>query len=133
MVTTPAQDANISEFQNSIFRGDWKTEQILNNQGNDRHYQSATRQAMNVSRTIDKRSQNHCCCGKALSLTYFCVCVRVGAVGWRVPEACSLTNRECNAPPYCHLSPPWLHHVFRHYLTNGMIFGKKLLNTKCVL
>jgi hypothetical protein len=59
VVTTPAQDANISEFQNNIFRGDWKTEQILSNQGNDRHYQSATRQAMYVSRTNDKCSQNH--------------------------------------------------------------------------
>ena len=27
---------------------------------------------------------------------------------------------------------PWLHHIFRHYLTNGTIFEKKLLNIKCV-
>ena len=33
---------------------------------------------------------------------------------------------------YCHL---WLllpHHVFRHYLIKGTIFGKKLFNMKCV-
>jgi hypothetical protein len=31
-----------------------------------------------------------------------------------------------------HLWPLRLHHIFRHYLINGTIFGKKLLNTKCV-
>ena len=35
--------------------------------------------------------------------------------------------------PYCHLSAVWLHHIFRYYLINGMVFGKKkLLNDKCV-
>jgi hypothetical protein len=29
--------------------------------------------------------------------------------------------------------PFWLHHTFQHYLTNDTIFGKKLLNIKCVL
>ena len=33
---------------------------------------------------------------------------------------------------YCHLWPVWLYHIFTHYLTNGAIFGKKLLNIKCV-
>jgi hypothetical protein len=33
---------------------------------------------------------------------------------------------------YCHLWPLWLHHIFRHYLTNGTIFGRILLNIKCV-
>jgi hypothetical protein len=28
--------------------------------------------------------------------------------------------------------PLWLHHIFRHYLINGMIFGKTLPNIKCV-
>ena len=34
---------------------------------------------------------------------------------------------------YCH---PWsarLYHIFPHYLINGTIFGKRLLNIKCVL
>ena len=31
---------------------------------------------------------------------------------------------------HCHLWPLWLCHVFSHYLINGMIFGKELLNTK---
>jgi hypothetical protein len=30
-------------------------------------------------------------------------------------------------------SPSCLHHIFRHYLPNGTIFGKKLLNIKRVL
>ena len=32
---------------------------------------------------------------------------------------------------HSHLRPLWLHHNFRHYLINGTIFGKKLLNIKC--
>jgi len=33
---------------------------------------------------------------------------------------------------YCHLWPVLLYHVFPHYLTNGIIFGKKLFNIKSV-
>jgi hypothetical protein len=33
---------------------------------------------------------------------------------------------------YCHLWSVWLYHVFPHYLKNSTIFGKKLLNIKCV-
>ena len=32
---------------------------------------------------------------------------------------------------HCHLWPVWFHTVFPHYLINGKIFGKKLLNVKC--
>ena len=36
--------------------------------------------------------------------------------------------------PYCHLWPTPLCSIFAHYLINGMIFEKKLLNTQmCVL
>ena len=46
---------------------------------------------------------------------------------------CSLRYPACNAhAPYCHLRPAPLYHIFPHYLINGTIFGKKLLNTKCV-
>jgi hypothetical protein len=34
--------------------------------------------------------------------------------------------------PYCHLWLAWLCHIFPHYLINGTIFGKMLLNIKCV-
>jgi hypothetical protein len=34
--------------------------------------------------------------------------------------------------PYSHLWPVWLCHIFPHYLINGTIFRKKLLNIKCV-
>ena len=33
---------------------------------------------------------------------------------------------------YSHLWPFWVHHIFRNFLINGTIFGKKLLNIKCV-
>jgi hypothetical protein len=33
---------------------------------------------------------------------------------------------------YNYLWPVWLYHIFPHYLINGTIFGKLLLNIKCV-
>jgi hypothetical protein len=33
---------------------------------------------------------------------------------------------------YCHLWPNGLYHIFPHYLINGTIFVKKLLNIECV-
>ena len=46
-------------------------------------------------------------------------------------RACSLTNPACSALciAICGLC---LHHIFWHYLINGTIFGKELLNIKCV-
>jgi hypothetical protein len=32
----------------------------------------------------------------------------------------------------CHPWSVWLYHIFPHYLINGTIFGKNLLNIKCV-
>jgi hypothetical protein len=66
-----------------------------------------------------------------------CVCVLcVWVGGWTDAgvclRACSLTNPERNPPPYCHLRPLWLHQIFRHYVINGTIFGKKWLNIKSV-
>jgi hypothetical protein len=93
---------------------------------------------MHVWRNIEARSRNNCCRWKAVSIAYFCVCVCVqGVWGCRGAGvclcACSVISPARNAPPYCHLRPLWLHKIFRHYLINGMIFGKKLLNIKCVL
>jgi len=46
---------------------------------------------------------------------------------------CSFSYPACNAhAPYCHLWPALLYNIFPHYLINGTIFEKKLLNTKCV-
>ena len=46
---------------------------------------------------------------------------------------CSPRYPACNArAPYCHLWPAPLYNIFPHYLTNGEIFEKRLLNTKCV-
>jgi hypothetical protein len=54
-----------------------------------------------------------------------CMCAR----------ACSLAFPTYNAyAPYCDvICGLWLHRIFRHYLINGTIFGKKLLNIKCVM
>ena len=50
---------------------------------------------------------------------------------------CSLsypaTQSAC-AVVYCNLWPLWLHHVFRHFLINGTVFGKEVIGHKmCVL
>ena len=90
------------------------------------------------------RSRNQCRCKKAIRFTYFCVCVyervlvlscvcECGCTGAGVfLRACSLTSTVCSAPPYSHLWRLWLHHVFPHCLINETIFGKTLLNIKCV-
>ena len=103
-----------------------------------------TRQAMYVSHNTKARSRNHYYSGKAKSVTYFwvcvcvCVCERAGGVGVGTRgagmflRACSLNCPACNAPSYCHLRTLWLHHVFRNYLINDTVFGKMLLNIKCV-
>jgi hypothetical protein len=66
-------------------------------------------------RNTEARLRNNCCCGKALSVTYCLSSMQsVYAILWR------------------NVWPLWLHHIFRHYLTNGAIFGKKLSTLKCV-
>jgi len=46
---------------------------------------------------------------------------------------CSLRYPACNAhAPHCLLWPAPLYNIFPHFLINGMIFEKKLLDTKCV-
>ena len=50
--------------------------------------------------------------------------------------ACSLAYSPCNSyAPYCNvICGLWLQHIFRHYLINGTIFGKKVVEYKvCVL
>jgi len=48
-------------------------------------------------------------------------------------RVCSHRYPACKAHArYCHLWPLRHYSIFPHYPINGMIFGKKLLNTKCV-
>ena len=64
---------------------------------------------------------NHYCSRKAISITYSeCVSVALG-----IQHAMCMRHN-------CHLWPVWLNRIFPPYLTNGTIFKKKLLNTKCV-
>ena len=46
---------------------------------------------------------------------------------------CSLAYPACNAFAPCVICGLCLHHISRHYLINGTIFGKKLWNIKCVV
>jgi hypothetical protein len=45
---------------------------------------------------------------------------------------CLLSYPECHAQAPYFLRDLWLHHIFRHYLINGTILGKKSLDMKCV-
>ena len=67
-------------------------------------------------------SCNHCCSGKAISITYS-------------ESLCSLMA-HVHAMHMCHIVmlPAKLYNIFPHYLINGKISGekKKLLKIKCV-
>ena len=54
---------------------------------------------------------------------YVCVCASACA------RVALLTQNETHR----HIAISGLHHIFRHYLINGTIFGKKLLELKYVL
>ena len=59
------------------------------------------------------------------------VCVGMGALACAC--ACSFTYPVCQAKePYFHLRPLRYHHFIRHYLINGTLFRKMLLEIKCV-
>jgi len=46
---------------------------------------------------------------------------------------CRLRYPECNAhAPYCQMWLPPLYKIFPHYLINGRVLEKKLLNIKCL-
>jgi hypothetical protein len=82
-------------------------------------YIPKTRQAVYLWRHIEAQACKPCCSWR----NKYCVsrvCV------------CSLSYAARNTRvPYCHLrpAPPY---IFPHFLINGTIFEKKLLNTKCV-
>ena len=87
---------------------------------------SITIQAMYVQCNNEVRSRNNCCCGKAISITYWsvCACLRVRACMW-VPgrvsvcmrvRARSLANSARNVyAPYCDIicGPSGLNYIFR--------------------
>ena len=77
---------------------------------------------MYVWRNIEGRSYNHCCSGKAMSVTY-CECLFVALSiqhAMRMRHAI-VSSMACLAERYFSL--------LSHY---NMIFGKKMLNKKCV-
>jgi hypothetical protein len=59
------------------------------------------------------------CGGRVVFRISVCVCVCVCLL------ACSLTNPACNAPPYCHLRPLWLHYIFFIIISQTEWFSKK--------
>ena len=81
---------------------------------------------MYVQSNNEARSCNHCCSGKAISITCcVCVCVCVCAC------VCSLTYSACNVhAPCCQLWPAALSSNFPRYLINGTAFVKTLLSIK---
>ena len=79
-----------------------------------------------VFRKCNNRFPLHCC----RFATYFLLPLTVLSI--KCQDSC-LSHPACSAhAPQFHLCPLRFHHIFRHYLINGAIFGKKLLNIKCV-
>jgi hypothetical protein len=72
---------------------------------------------------IEPHSRNQCFHVKAISITRS-ECVFVALVIRRVESM-----RRIVLPLY----PVRLYNIFPHYLMQGAIFGKELLNTKCVI
>ena len=88
---------------------------------------------------------NNCCHGKAISITYCCVCVcvwtRVGTclcvrVHCVLACACSgvwaritllIQHATLLHYVYCHLWRLWFHCIFRYFSVKGTIFGKKFI------
>jgi hypothetical protein len=64
-----------------------------------------TRLTMYVLRNIEMSLCNHCCSGRAISITYS-ECVFVALV-WSMNSACFVWH--------CHLRPVWLYHIFPRY------------------
>ena len=80
-----------------------------------------TRMAMYLYCNIEACSSNHCGNGKTMSITYS-------------ESVCSLRFPARNAhAPYCPLCSAMLYNIFPHYLINGTIFGKKVIEHKMCL
>jgi hypothetical protein len=78
---------------------------------------------MYYKRNIGARSRNHCCRGKAVSVTYpECESVALVIQHAKRMRCIILSSVACLTIPF----------FFSVYLINGTIFGKKLLNIKCV-
>jgi len=75
-----------------------------------------------VYRNIETRSRNHCCRAKTRSVTYSeWVFVNSVIRHEKLMRLIILPSVACPAAP-----------CFAHYLTRDTIFGRKLLNTKCL-
>jgi hypothetical protein len=93
------------------------------------NHSTKTRQSMYVEHNIEARLSNHFCSGKAIRISYSCVCVwGGGCTGTGVSlRAYSFNYPTCSTPPYCHSAS-----TFFDILINGPIFRRMLLDIKCV-
>jgi len=65
------------------------------------------------------------------NITLTCICLTT--LGVQKQELLNIRVYVCSLScPRYYVWPVWINHIFPHYLINGMIFGKKLLNIKCV-
>jgi hypothetical protein len=81
-----------------------------------------TGQALNLQHNTEARSRSLSCRGKAISITYS-ECVSVTSVTQHAKRMRRIILSSVACPAV---------HIFPHYPINCTIFGKKLLNMKCV-
>jgi hypothetical protein len=132
-------------FSNISFRGETHK---INVHIPRNHCMLKTRLAVYVERYIEARSRNHCCCGKAITITYWsvCACLRVRAcvhmcmwIPGRVDvcmriDACSLANSNATRVRHIVTSfvaprPPPNFSTLSHKRCD---FRKKFILHKCV-
>ena len=81
---------------------------------------SKTRNVRDLHRNIEALSNNRCCGGKAINITYS-ECVSV-----------ALVIEYAKRMLHIVMWPVWVYHIFPNYLINFKIFGKTLLKIKCM-
>jgi len=82
----------------------------------------STRKTTFFEGKIEARLPNHLSLGKAIKLHI--LSVRLQPYLFSMQSSCTLL--------YCHLWPVRIYRRFLHYLTNGTIVKKTLLNVQCV-
>ena len=105
------------------FKRKFRRKRVNKQTRNTNQYKIVTRLATCAKRNIEATSHNHCYSGGAIRVKYYeCVFVTLVIQHSKRLIRIVLLTVTCLA-----------YNILQHYLINGTIFGKRLLNIKCVL